>query len=102
MHEVVELEESAHGIVHSALNVYNILIKDSGRAVISGFGHAKACRIRPSRSLNVILTKSLIRLSRTFKKALPVITRNTDTWLVIFRYTSCLTPSSTGAGVNAR
>ncbi|QRV82292.1 fibroblast growth factor receptor 2 [Ceratobasidium sp. AG-Ba] len=41
MHEAVELGEAGHGIVHSALNVYNVLIKDSGRAVISGFGHAK-------------------------------------------------------------
>ncbi|KAG8729472.1 hypothetical protein FRC11_008711, partial [Ceratobasidium sp. 423] len=28
------------GVVHRALNVHNVLIKDSGRAVISGFGHA--------------------------------------------------------------
>ncbi|CAE6418215.1 unnamed protein product [Rhizoctonia solani] len=29
------------GLVHGALNIYNVLVKDSGRAVISGFGHAK-------------------------------------------------------------
>ncbi|KAG8707877.1 hypothetical protein FRC08_000243 [Ceratobasidium sp. 394] len=40
MHEAVDLP--GHGIVHSALNISNVLIKDSGRAVISGFGHAKA------------------------------------------------------------
>ncbi|KAG9080137.1 hypothetical protein FRC06_007040, partial [Ceratobasidium sp. 370] len=40
MHEMVDLP--GHGIVHSALNISNVLIKDSGRAVISGFGHAKA------------------------------------------------------------
>jgi len=39
MHEIVDLP--GHGIVHSALNISNVLIKDSGRAVISGFGHAK-------------------------------------------------------------
>ncbi|KAG8730016.1 hypothetical protein FRC10_003208 [Ceratobasidium sp. 414] len=39
MHETVDLP--GHGIVHSALNISNVLIKDSGRAVISGFGHAK-------------------------------------------------------------
>ncbi|KAG9088100.1 hypothetical protein FS749_002415 [Ceratobasidium sp. UAMH 11750] len=39
MHEAVDLP--GHGIVHSALNISNVLIKDSGRAVISGFGHAK-------------------------------------------------------------
>lgn len=44
MHEAVELGEQGHGIVHSALNVYNVLIKDSGRAAISGFGHAKVIK----------------------------------------------------------
>lgn len=32
------------GVVHSALNIYNVLVKDSGRAVISGFGHAKVIK----------------------------------------------------------
>ncbi|KAG8690387.1 hypothetical protein FRC11_011965 [Ceratobasidium sp. 423] len=30
-----------NGLVHSALNVFNVLVKDSGRAVISGFGQSK-------------------------------------------------------------
>ncbi|CAE6492369.1 unnamed protein product [Rhizoctonia solani] len=30
-----------NGLVHSALNVLNVLVKDSGRAVISGFGQSK-------------------------------------------------------------
>ncbi|KAG9077340.1 hypothetical protein FRC06_008972, partial [Ceratobasidium sp. 370] len=42
MHEAVDLP--GHGIVHSALNIFNVLIKDSGRAVISGFGHAKVIK----------------------------------------------------------
>lgn len=41
MHEIAELPGPGNGIVHSALNIFNILIKDSGRAVISGFGHSK-------------------------------------------------------------
>jgi hypothetical protein len=45
MHEGADLLEPGHGMVHSALNIFNVLIKDSGRAVISGFGHAKVCRI---------------------------------------------------------
>ncbi|QRV82294.1 fibroblast growth factor receptor 2 [Ceratobasidium sp. AG-Ba] len=44
MHETTESPEQGNGIVHSALNIFNILIKDSGRAVISGFGHAKVIR----------------------------------------------------------
>ncbi|CAE6489937.1 unnamed protein product [Rhizoctonia solani] len=32
----------SRGIAHGALNIYNVLVKDSGRVVISGFGHAKA------------------------------------------------------------
>ncbi|KAF8594878.1 kinase-like protein [Ceratobasidium sp. AG-I] len=39
MHEDSGLGKN--GLVHSALNPSNVLIKDSGRAVISGFGHAK-------------------------------------------------------------
>ncbi|KAG9091797.1 hypothetical protein FS749_016238 [Ceratobasidium sp. UAMH 11750] len=42
MHDAVDLP--GHGIVHSALNTFNVLIKDSGRAVISGFGHAKVIK----------------------------------------------------------
>ena len=41
MHEDSGLGKN--GLVHSALNPSNVLIKDSGRAVISGFGHAKVC-----------------------------------------------------------
>ncbi|KAG8785578.1 hypothetical protein FRC12_017420 [Ceratobasidium sp. 428] len=44
MHEAAELPEPGNGIVHSALNIFNVLIKDSGRAVISGFGHSKVIR----------------------------------------------------------
>jgi len=44
MHEAAELPEPGNGIVHSALNIHNVLIKDSGRAVISGFGHSKVIR----------------------------------------------------------
>ncbi|KAG8720357.1 hypothetical protein FRC08_000455 [Ceratobasidium sp. 394] len=44
MHEAAELPESGNGIVHSALNIHNVLIKDSGRVVISGFGHSKVIR----------------------------------------------------------
>ncbi|CAE6495386.1 unnamed protein product [Rhizoctonia solani] len=29
------------GVVHGALNIHNVLVKDSGRAVISGFGHTE-------------------------------------------------------------
>ncbi|ELU37267.1 Pkinase domain-containing protein [Rhizoctonia solani AG-1 IA] len=43
MHEGDDLLEGK-GMVHSALNIYNVLVKDSGRAVISGFGHAKLYR----------------------------------------------------------
>ncbi|KAG9075906.1 hypothetical protein FRC06_009818, partial [Ceratobasidium sp. 370] len=43
MHEAAQLE-LGNGIVHSALNIYNVLVKDSGRAVISGFGHSKVMR----------------------------------------------------------
>ncbi|KAF8596200.1 kinase-like protein [Ceratobasidium sp. AG-I] len=39
MHEDAGL--GINGLVHSALNPSNVLIKDSGRAAISGFGHAK-------------------------------------------------------------
>ncbi|KAG9122484.1 hypothetical protein FRC07_001106 [Ceratobasidium sp. 392] len=42
LHEFVDLPPPARGIVHSTLNIFNVLIKDSGRAVISGFGHSKA------------------------------------------------------------
>ncbi|KAG9095936.1 hypothetical protein FRC06_009230 [Ceratobasidium sp. 370] len=34
MHEAAQLPEPGHGIVHSGLNIYNVLIKDSGRAVM--------------------------------------------------------------------
>ncbi|GAB1527891.1 hypothetical protein RhiTH_011079 [Rhizoctonia solani] len=44
MHEGDDLLEGK-GMVHSALNIYNVLVKDSGRAVISGFGHAKGPEI---------------------------------------------------------
>ncbi|KAG8724216.1 hypothetical protein FRC09_020801 [Ceratobasidium sp. 395] len=44
MHEAAELPEPGNGIVHSALNIFNVLIKDSGRAVISGFGHSKVIK----------------------------------------------------------
>ncbi|KAG8779583.1 hypothetical protein FRC12_024066 [Ceratobasidium sp. 428] len=44
MHEAAELPEPGNGIVHSALNIFDVLIKDSGRAVISGFGHSKVIR----------------------------------------------------------
>ncbi|KAG9124470.1 hypothetical protein FRC07_011528 [Ceratobasidium sp. 392] len=44
MHEGADILASGRGIVHSSLNIFNILIKDSGRAVISGFGHSKAIR----------------------------------------------------------
>ncbi|KAG8723706.1 hypothetical protein FRC11_002358, partial [Ceratobasidium sp. 423] len=37
-------EVKGKGVVHSALNIYNVLVKDSGRAVISGFGHAKVIK----------------------------------------------------------
>ncbi|KAF8702918.1 Protein tyrosine kinase, partial [Rhizoctonia solani] len=37
-------ELEGKGMVHSALNIYNVLVKDSGRAVISGFGHAKVIK----------------------------------------------------------
>ncbi|KAJ1301876.1 hypothetical protein OPQ81_000716 [Rhizoctonia solani] len=40
--DMPELE--GKGMVHSALNIYNVLVKDSGRAVISGFGHAKVIK----------------------------------------------------------
>ncbi|KAG8724828.1 hypothetical protein FRC09_013528 [Ceratobasidium sp. 395] len=41
MHEAAELPEPGNGIVHSALNIFNVLVKDSGRAAISGFGSSK-------------------------------------------------------------
>ncbi|CAE6482150.1 unnamed protein product [Rhizoctonia solani] len=45
MHEGDDLPElGGKGVVHSALNIYNVLVKDSGRAVISGFGHAKVIK----------------------------------------------------------
>ncbi|CAE6450393.1 unnamed protein product [Rhizoctonia solani] len=47
MHEgddLPELEGKGVVHVHSALNIYNVLVKDSGRAVISGFGHAKVIK----------------------------------------------------------
>ncbi|KDN36273.1 hypothetical protein RSAG8_10961, partial [Rhizoctonia solani AG-8 WAC10335] len=40
MHTQPDLKPG-NGLVHSALNVLNVLIKDSGRAVISGFGQSK-------------------------------------------------------------
>lgn len=39
MHEDSGL--GVNGVAHGALNPSNVLIKDSSRAVISGFGHAK-------------------------------------------------------------
>ncbi|CEL53472.1 RGS domain-containing serine/threonine-protein kinase A OS=Dictyostelium discoideum GN=rckA PE=1 SV=1 [Rhizoctonia solani AG-1 IB] len=42
MHGAPEID--GKGMVHSALNIYNVLVKDSGRAVISGFGHAKVIK----------------------------------------------------------
>ncbi|KAG9079219.1 hypothetical protein FRC06_007881, partial [Ceratobasidium sp. 370] len=42
MHEGADISGPGRGIVHSSLNIFNVLIKDSGRAVISGFGHSKA------------------------------------------------------------
>ncbi|CUA71756.1 RGS domain-containing serine/threonine-protein kinase A [Rhizoctonia solani] len=45
MHEGEDLPQlEGKGVVHSALNIYNVLVKDSGRAVISGFGHAKVIK----------------------------------------------------------
>ncbi|KAG9122485.1 hypothetical protein FRC07_001107 [Ceratobasidium sp. 392] len=44
LHEADDLPQGGRGIVHSALNISNVLIKDSGRAVISGFGHAKVLK----------------------------------------------------------
>ncbi|KAG9092747.1 hypothetical protein FS749_015472 [Ceratobasidium sp. UAMH 11750] len=44
MHEGADISGSGRGIVHSSLNIFNVLIKDSGRAVISGFGHSKVIR----------------------------------------------------------
>ncbi|CAE6477665.1 unnamed protein product [Rhizoctonia solani] len=45
MHEGDDLPElGGKGMVHSALNIYNVLVKDSGRAVISGLGHAKVIK----------------------------------------------------------
>ncbi|QRV82260.1 Serine/threonine-protein kinase [Ceratobasidium sp. AG-Ba] len=44
MREMTESPEQGHGIVHSALNTFNISIKDNGRAVISGFGRAEVIR----------------------------------------------------------
>ncbi|EUC54263.1 tyrosine kinase catalytic domain protein [Rhizoctonia solani AG-3 Rhs1AP] len=45
MHEGDDLPElQSKGMVHGALNIYNVLVKDSGRAVISGFGHAKVIK----------------------------------------------------------
>ncbi|CAE6470447.1 unnamed protein product [Rhizoctonia solani] len=45
MHEGDDLPQlEGKGMVHSALNIYNVLVKDSGRAVISGFGHAKVIK----------------------------------------------------------
>ncbi|KAG8779581.1 hypothetical protein FRC12_024064 [Ceratobasidium sp. 428] len=41
LHEDVDLGQGVHGIVHSGLDINNVLIKDSGRAVISGFSHTK-------------------------------------------------------------
>ncbi|QRV82259.1 Serine/threonine-protein kinase [Ceratobasidium sp. AG-Ba] len=41
MHEGGGASGAERGIVHSSLNIFNVLIKDSGRAVISGFGHSK-------------------------------------------------------------
>ena len=40
MHSGPGLAEG-QGLVHSALNISNVLVKDSGHIVISGFGHAK-------------------------------------------------------------
>lgn len=39
MHEESGLPRNR--IVHGAVNTTNVLVKDSGNAVISGFGHAK-------------------------------------------------------------
>ncbi|CAE6492360.1 unnamed protein product [Rhizoctonia solani] len=45
MHTGDDLPEvEGKGVVHSALNIFNVLVKDSGRAVISGFGHAKVIK----------------------------------------------------------
>ncbi|KAG8690388.1 hypothetical protein FRC11_011966, partial [Ceratobasidium sp. 423] len=45
MHSGDDLPEvEGKGVVHSALNIFNVLVKDSGRAVISGFGHAKVIK----------------------------------------------------------
>ncbi|KDN35935.1 hypothetical protein RSAG8_11198, partial [Rhizoctonia solani AG-8 WAC10335] len=44
MHGVDLPELEGKGMVHSALNIYNVLVKDSGRAVISGLGHAKVIK----------------------------------------------------------
>ncbi|CAE6438642.1 unnamed protein product [Rhizoctonia solani] len=47
MHDGDELPGlEGKGLVHSALNIYNVLVKDSGRAVISGFGHAKVVSLK--------------------------------------------------------
>ncbi|KAG9123133.1 hypothetical protein FRC07_000195 [Ceratobasidium sp. 392] len=43
-YEADALPEPGNGIVHSALNIFNILVKNSGRAVISGFSHSKVIR----------------------------------------------------------
>ncbi|KAG8724957.1 hypothetical protein FRC09_011546 [Ceratobasidium sp. 395] len=44
MHEGANTFGSGGAIVHSSLDIFNVLIKDSGRAVISGFGHSKVVR----------------------------------------------------------
>ncbi|CAE6452781.1 unnamed protein product [Rhizoctonia solani] len=40
----VEIMGGPQGLMHSTLNVFNVLVRDSGRVVISGFGHAKVMK----------------------------------------------------------
>jgi hypothetical protein len=40
MHSV-KIRSSSPGMVHSSLNMFNVLVKDSERVAISGFGHEK-------------------------------------------------------------
>ncbi|CEL60554.1 hypothetical protein RSOLAG1IB_09736 [Rhizoctonia solani AG-1 IB] len=40
----VNVRGSSPGMVHSALNIFNVLVKDSERVAISGFGHDKVMK----------------------------------------------------------
>ncbi|KAG8771372.1 hypothetical protein FRC12_003653 [Ceratobasidium sp. 428] len=79
MHDAAELPEPGHGIVHSALNIFNVLIKDSGRAVISGFGHSKVIRYLQE-GFTMIDNAEYRYMAPEMMTDEPHITHGTDIW----------------------